>query len=153
MKLTGELVDLAVIGLGASAADFVSQKFLFPIANKFLPAAGMVGTLVHAATTYVAAIGIGKGVGIISKRFGPPLELGGKIMAVAQAISSVVPNWSLGSPLPIFASNTPGLLAAASAPMAAGYQASGGLTLPAGSPANGYPTSMPGGISAEDGDI
>lgn len=155
----GELVDLVAIGLGVATADFVDQKFLFPIANRFLPASGFIGTMVDAGTTWVSGVVIGKLVGLASKRFGEALELGGKIAAVAKGISAFVPSFSLGSPLPIFAGNNMQMFSApgngtaiAGATGAAGVAAGASGQLPAGSPANGVPVGAAAG-SAEDADL
>lgn len=97
MALIGraDLDRYAIPALGLGVAQWADSAILNPIVGKMIPTGGsgpMAG-LVDAGLTYVAAVGVGKAVGLASKKVGDDLEFGGKILAWGKVLLAFLPHY------------------------------------------------------------
>ncbi len=102
-ELFGEdVLPLAWEALGVGLAAFGNDRIVRPIVGQVvpLPAGGTGAKLVDAASTGVTGWLVGEGVGMVDGNVGRKLRRGGVLLAVAKAISAIIPGFSISATLP-----------------------------------------------------
>jgi hypothetical protein len=125
IDLFGEdVVRVGAMAVGLGAAAFVNDKLLHPIVSNLVPgiSTGQTGAkLMDAATTAVSAWGIGEAVGVLDRRIGRDMKIGGLILSGGKVLSIPFPGFAISASVPgIPGIHTPAALPAGQAQSGSG---------------------------------